>query len=180
MSTSKGQKPEQAMPGETTPADAGQPAPAAQPDNGHTPDKQVAVMSGPALWQGRTFTYGSLTITVQRKTVGSMMRRDSIRSVLEDSASDGILPFVQQGFVDFFAQIVTQTVQVEGPLTLPSPTASPDELRAAFEDFNTWDGNLLDLWVGELRKVNRPPGDPVYWPKEHLTEAELKKMPSAG
>jgi hypothetical protein len=133
-----------------------------------------------ALWKERTFTYGSLTITVRRKTVGTAMVRDSIRWVAETVDLPGVTSGVRNGFAEFFARIVSQTTAVEGPLTLPNPTASPKELRAAFEAFCQWDGNLLDEWIDQIRLVDRSPGDPAYWPKAELTEDELKKMPPAA
>jgi hypothetical protein len=132
-----------------------------------------------ALWKERTFTYGSLTITVRRKTVGSAMVRDSIRWVIENGEY-GVPLHVQVGFAMFFARIVSQTVALEGPLTLPDPSASPKELLAAFDAFRQMDGNLVDRWLSEIDQVDRPPGNAAYWPKEHLSEEELKKMPAAA
>ena len=145
------------------------------PKTASTSDQTAA-----ALWRERTFVYGSLTITVTRKTVGTAMVRDSIRWVAEAIELPGVTPGVRDGFAMYFARIVSQTVGLEGPLTLPDPTASPDELRAAFLDFCQWDGNLLDVWVDEIRLVDRAPGHPAYWPKAQLSEAELKKMPPAA
>jgi hypothetical protein len=133
-----------------------------------------------ALWHERTFTYGSLTITVRRKTVGTAMVRDSIRWVAETVDLPGVSGGVRDGYAMFFARIVSQTTALEGPLRLPDPTASPDELRAAFEAFWQWDGNLLDEWIDQIRLVDRAPGDPAYWPKAQLTDDELKKMPPAA
>jgi hypothetical protein len=133
-----------------------------------------------ALWRERTFTYGSLTITVRRKTVGTAMVRDSIRWVAETVNLPGVSEGVRDGYAMFFARIVSQTTALEGPLRLPDPAASPQELRAAFEVFCQWDGNLLDEWIDQIRLVDRSPGDPAYWPKAELTEDELKKMPPAA
>jgi hypothetical protein len=144
------------------------------------PTTQSAPVDPAALWKERTFTYGSLTITVRRKTVGSAMVRDSIRWVAETVDLPGVTSGVRNGFAEFFARIVSQTTALEGPLTLPDPTASPQELRAAFEAFCQWDGNLLDEWIDQIRLVDRSPGDPAYWPKAQLSEDELKKMPPAA
>jgi hypothetical protein len=152
------------MPRKSTPQPASKPA---------TPDPA-------ALWHERTFTYGSLTITVRRKTVGSAMVRDSIRWVIENADFPGVTSGVRDGFAMYFARIVSQTVAVEGPLTLPDSAASPKELLVAFDAFRQWDGNLLDEWIRELNLVDRSPWNPAYWPKAQLTEEELKKMPPAA
>jgi hypothetical protein len=141
-----------------------------------TPDQTPA-----ALWRERTFTYGSLTITVRRKTVGTAMVRDSLYAVVQAADVPKIVSdHVLDGYAMFFARIVSQTAALEGPLTLPDPAASPTELRAAFDDFRQWDHGLLTEWLTQLSVVDRAPGDPAYWPKAELTEDELKKMPPAA
>jgi hypothetical protein len=117
-------------------------------------------------------TYGNVTITVKRRTIGSDKHRDRVLTALRTPADD----MTERNYQHFFAQAVTQTVQVEGlkGYSLPSLGSTPDEFRASYAAFNELDGPLGDEWFEVLKKVNEPPGPPVLLPANELGEEETK------
>lgn len=124
----------------------------------------------PTPWDNVTFRYGPAAITVERATIRHLMVRDRIAAMLP--SGDGVDGFYRS----FFARAVAQTVQAEGVdgFTLPSPSASPDEIRAAFEHFQALDGGLGNAWYGALQQVDRAPGAEDFWPMTRLSEADSK------
>jgi len=131
------------------------------------------------------FTYDGATITLARRTNRHAMQIDRIVVALSEGDEDG----ASLSYKRLYAKMVAQTDDVippgedkgDGmPLDLPSPLASPDELRAGFEAFMAADGNLGDSYYTALNTVNAPPGPRALLPASELDEAERKKTRRAA
>lgn len=124
------------------------------------------------LWTPVEFVYGGYKIAIKRRTVAEMLARDRVIFVLREIAGDALA----QHYAAHFARIVSQTVSVEGEpaLNIPEPNAAPEVLAVAFAEFLTWDGNLLNTYLGQLMRVDAPPNDPRFVPPEKLSEDEKK------
>ncbi len=127
-------------------------------------------MDKPSPWDNVTFRYGPAEITVERATVRHSILVSRILADLPDG--EGVALWYQR----LFARIVAQTVKVENLVgyALPSPSATVEELQAAFDQLLTVDGKLLDAWYGALEQVDRAPGPEDFWPVARPAQGDPK------
>lgn len=130
-----------------------------------------------ADWPRKTFTYGSVKVTVERRTAFDEIVYHSVLAALP---LDDAKP-IQSILPNFFALIVAHTVEVEGlDMDLPVFGATDEDYRTAFEAFQRMDAYLMDMWVRAIEDVNRPPNAKEFWPSHKLSEAERKNRASVG
>lgn len=128
-------------------------------------------------WPRKTVEFGSVKVTVERRTVLGEIVYHSVLAALPRDEEHPILNTLRE----FFALIVAQTVETEGlDIALPSFGAPDEELVAAFEAFKNMDAYLMSKWVDEIFELNRPPNAQEFWPSHKLPEAERKNPVSAG
>lgn len=127
-------------------------------------------------WPRRTFSYGPVTITVERQTVGHQVVTGAVLSALPDFASE-----TDRLYSVLFARIVAQTKETDGlDVDFPKLGAPDQEWLQAFEIFKRMDAQLVSLWVDALNEVDRPPNAHELWPSHMLSEGERKNLGSAG
>ena len=138
--------------------------------------KTERATAGIPLWPTQTFTYGPVTGTVERKTVGHQVLEARVLAALPLDADRE-----ERLFRNLYAQTIAQTVQVDG-LLLPWPghDASPEEFREGFLVFLRLDAALHDAWWEAILNVNKPFNTAEFWPSHLLTEDERKNLASAG
>lgn len=126
-------------------------------------------------WPRRTFTYGPVTVTVERQTVGHSIVISSVLAALPDYDEPG-----DKVFAMWFARIAAQTVDVDGlDVAFPKLGASDDEWAEAFETFKRMDGQLMNQWMSALTDVDRAPNAQEFWPSHKLDEEARKNQASA-
>jgi hypothetical protein len=128
------------------------------------------------LWPSITFTYGEVTVTVERKTVRHSITISRVIALLPDTAD---IP--EQIHQHQFARMIAQTTAVSGlEIALPGSGAGKEAIIAAYEAFLDMDGHLLDAWHTALEDVDRPPAAKEHWPSHRLAGETAKNPTSAG
>jgi hypothetical protein len=135
-------------------------------------------MSGPRKAEGHTFEVGGVTVTLARRTNRHALLTERVLLAIEDPQDDGSA----RAYKRLFARMVVQTVDTGGdlPITLPAPTASTEDLKAAYEAFLDADGYIGDRFYAELNIVNAPLGPRAFLPVEQLGDDEKKGSPKPG
>lgn len=135
-------------------------------------------MSVPRNPDTHTFTVNGAQVTLTRRTNRHALYIDRALLALEAEGDDA----ADRGYKRLFAKMVAQTASLEGELglTLPSPLASPAELRAAYEVFMDADGAIGDAFYAALDQVNIPLGPREFLPADALPEDERKNLPGAA
>lgn len=128
------------------------------------------------MWPTKTFTYGPVTATVERQTVGHIILLNRIVNSLREPGDDS-----ESAEHWRFAKIVSQTTAVEGmDVPFPDSGASADEWLTAYEWFQRMDANLFGTWWVALTDVDRPPSGVEFTPTHKLSAEERKNLRSAS
>ncbi|HSH26304.1 MAG TPA: hypothetical protein VK972_00820 [Wenzhouxiangella sp.] len=135
--------------------------------------KQPGVDNG--SWPTQTLRWGGGSITVTRRTVGHSKTAQRIVAQLP-VAEDMIEQLNQRSF----ARLASQTVEIEGlDISFPALGDGQEAWLQAYDDFQTWDDPLVNLWYQAIDDVDRPYGPRELLPTSHLLEEEQKNSPSA-
>jgi hypothetical protein len=107
----------------------------------------------------RTFTHGSITVTVRRAKVRERLAVSVVHSKLEE------VPFFER---HFFARALTQSTVTGMQWATPADNAAT--LRAVFDAWMELDGDVWDAWQDALTGVDAPPNDPDLLPPQLIPE----------
>lgn len=102
----------------------------------------------------KTFQYNGATVTVKRATVRSNLREHFVFRAFNIDPDTNEMELLE---LQTFANFMT-LAEVKGSLgfDLPQLPASPDEIKAAFEQFMNMDAAFYDQFIAVAREVNAP------------------------
>lgn len=114
-----------------------------------------------------TFEWQGVTVTVKRPTVRDGLTVQAVKNRL--SLPDEALDHLEIVLRHVFARYLVLTSLPENVkadfLPLPSPTAPPDELRAALAAWSDLDEAFMDQWYSAVDRTTAPLNDPELVPE---------------